>query len=315
MKKITNVSIFRLIGYAILIGVAVLLYAILRPRSYGSPVFERHNTQYWNLPTGTRIPYPLITGKGTKRPYPIIFLEGGPGGPVSNEAVNFRSFLADDGYDVYLYDQVGCGLSSRLNNIREYTAERHRRDLEEIVKTIGSGKVILIGQSWGAILAVLYAASNPGKLEKMVFTGPGPIMPIHPELSHLKAPDSLHLKMPYYSNRQGNELANNIRTRAMAFCATNFGIKLASDKEADDFAGYLNAFVNRSVVYDTASLKEIKPFAGVGYYSQVMTAASFSKTPDPRPRLKGLPIPVLIMKGQSDNQAWGFTHEYLDLFP
>jgi len=54
---------------------------------------------------------------------------------------------------------------------------------------------------------------------------------------------------------------------------------------------------------------------GTGYYDQVMTAQSFSTAPDPRPKLTNTTIPILIMKGQYDNQKWGFTHEYLDLFP
>ncbi|HEV3327471.1 MAG TPA: alpha/beta hydrolase [Puia sp.] len=308
-------NVFRVFRYGILVGIGVFLYAVFWPRTYGSPVFERHNVQYWELQTGSRIAYNLIPGKGHKRPYPIIFLEGGPGGPVSDGAVNFRSFLADDGYDVFLYDLVGCGLSSRLRNVREYTPERHKRDLEEIVERTGAGKVILIGQSWGAMLAVLYATDHPGKLAKMIFTGPGPILPIHSKLSYLPAPDSLHLRKPYYSNQQGNDQANNIRTRAMAFCAKHFGIKLAPDKEADDFASYLNTAVNRSVVADTANIKKNGHLSGVGYYCQVMTYASFGQVQDSRPRLKNLPVPVLVMKGQYDNQPWGFTHEYLDLFP
>jgi proline iminopeptidase len=32
--------------------------------------------------------------------------------------------LADSGYDVYLYDQVGSGRSSRLENIRDYTVQK-----------------------------------------------------------------------------------------------------------------------------------------------------------------------------------------------
>jgi proline iminopeptidase len=223
--------------------------------------------------------------------------------------------LSEEGYDVYLYDQLGGGHSSRLADITGYTADRHKKDLEEIVKKIGAQKVILMGHSWGAILAVLYIADNPGKVEKLILTGPGPIMPAHRELAKLKAPDSLHLREPYYTNRQGNDLANNIRTKAMAFFALRFGKKLASDKEADDFGGYLGSLVDRSTVCDTARIGEIRPAPGAGFYCQVMTMKSLHQVQDPRPKIKGLPIPLLVMKGQCDNQKWGFTHEYLDLFP
>jgi proline iminopeptidase len=36
---------------------------------------------------------------------------------------------------------------------------------------------------------------------------------------------------------------------------------------------------------------------------------------DPRPKLRNSPIPLLVLKGQYDNQKWGYTHEYLELFP
>jgi len=309
-------KLFRFIRYAILLGIVFFLYTVFWPRQYGSlELLQRQEVQYWELSTGSRIAYTLIPGKGSKRPDPIIFLAGGPGGSIGESDIRRLSFLSEDGYDVYLYDMVGCGFSSRLKNIQEYTADRHKRDLEEMVKKIGSPKVILLGQSWGAILAVLFAADNPGRLEKMIFTGPGPIQPVHRELGNLKAPDSLHLRKPYYSNRQGNDQANNIRTRAMAFCALQFGIKLASDKEADDFAAYWNTEVDRSVVCDTANSKRSQPRIGAGFYVQIMTVASFNRTRDPRPNLKNSPIPVLVMKGQCDNQLWGFTHEYLDIFP
>jgi proline iminopeptidase len=138
---------------------------------------------------------------------------------------------------------------------------------------------------------------------------------LRPGLAGVIAPDSLELRKPFYTNHQGNERANNIRTRAMEMFATLFGKKLASDQEADDFAAYLNTQVNWSTVCDTARIREMTLKGGAGFYAQVMTVKSFGSLPDPRPRLQNLPMPLLVMKGQCDNQAWGFTKEYLDLFP
>ena len=183
---------------------------IFRPRNYDSPVFKnRAGTQYWDLPTGSRIGYTLISAKGKKKPYPVIYLHGGPGGYVSGKVIEILSSLSFDGYDVYFYDQVGGGRSGRLENIKEYTVDRHIKDLDEIIKKTGAQKIILIGQSWGAILSVLFLADHPGKVEKIIFTSPGPVFPTHNELAKIKAPDSLHFKEPFYSNRQGNEKANN----------------------------------------------------------------------------------------------------------
>jgi proline iminopeptidase len=127
------------------------------------------------------------------------------------------------------------------------------------------------------------------------------------------APDSLHLRDPYYSNAEGNNNANNIRTTAMKFFAEKFGWKLASDKEADGFSTYLNSEVDRSTVCDSS--KKVKPIGGSGYYVQIITMKTINQVPNPRPKLKNSQIPVLIMKGQCDNQKWGFVTEYLELFP
>lgn len=83
--------------------------------------------------------------------------------------------FSEEGFDIFLYDQIGSEQSERLADINEYTADRHKKDLEELIKKIGSEKVILIGQSWGAILATLFIADSPEKVEKVVLTGAGPI--------------------------------------------------------------------------------------------------------------------------------------------
>ena len=58
------------------------------------------------------------------------------------------------------------------------------------------------------------------------------------KLNHIKAPNSLHLKPPVFTNAQGNAKVKNTRTMAMNFFTVHFGIKLATDKEADEFATY-----------------------------------------------------------------------------
>jgi proline iminopeptidase len=309
-----NKKIFKFIKYALLLCIAIFLFKIFLPGKYNVPQLQkRESTKYWNLPTGSEIGYTLVSAKGKKRPYPIIYLHGGPGGAISNRDIKILSPLSNDGYDVYLYDQIGSGQSARLENINDYTADRHKRDLEEIIKKIGTEKVILIGQSWGAILAVLFTADNSEKIEKIIFTCPGPIYPIRQELANIKAPGSFHLRDPIFTNAQGNEKANNLRTKFISVWAKVSGRKLASDKEADDFATYLNYEVDKSTVCDTSKI--LKAEAGSGFYVGVMTFKSLSDVQDPRSKIKNSKIPVLIMKGQCDNQKWGFTNEYLELFP
>ena len=48
----------------------------------------RQGTKFWKLPTGSKIGYFLISGKGAKKPFPIIYLQGGPGGFISDYNIN-----------------------------------------------------------------------------------------------------------------------------------------------------------------------------------------------------------------------------------
>jgi proline iminopeptidase len=306
------------IAFRIAIGIALItaiLFSglIFLPRTYKvPPIKKRINTQFWVLRDGSTMGYFLVQGKGEKNKSPIIYLHGGPGGHITDNEIQSLAPLADSGFNVYLYDQMGSGQSQRLNDIGDYTVARHVEDLNEIIDKIYAGKVILIGQSWGAILAAMFVAKYPDKVEKIIFTSPGPIFPVNTELVSLTAPDSLHLKNPVYSNAQGNRRANNLRTRAMAFFATRFRLKLAGDKEADEFATLLSYEVNKSTVCDTANIGAME--AGNGFYSSVMTFSNLEQVTDPRPNLQFLKLPVLVLKGQCDNQPWGFTQEYQKLF-
>ena len=302
----------RLIKYTILIGLIIFLSIILYPRNYHVPQFQkRANTFYWDLSTGSRIGYSLIKAKGTKKPYPVIFLQGGPGAPIFDSNIEILSKLSNYGYDVYLYDLVGCGHSNRLENIDEYTVNRHKKDLAEIIKKIGAEKVILIAQSWGALLATNYLADHQAKIEKLIFTGPGPIIPINNQLAGIKAPDSLNLNSPKFTNAKGSQKAYHLRASVVKFTAEKISYKLASDKEMDDFATNLNFELNKSTVVD-ASI--IKPKSGYGYYVHIKTVQSFKKTPNRRDILSKCKTPILIMRGQFDGSKWGYTDEYLNVF-
>jgi proline iminopeptidase len=307
-RKIILVTKYLCLSLALVYAITVFL-----PRKYEVPAIqERAETQYWDLATGSRIAFFHIAANGNRKPYPIIYLHGGPGGHVRDDLIRSLAPLSNDGYDIYFYDQVGSGMSSRLKDITEYTVDRHILDLNAIATELGTEKVIILGQSWGAILGTMYAASFPGKVSRLVLSCPGPIFPLRAELSQVPAPDSFHLRPPFYTNTQGNRMANNFRTKAMNFFAISFAWRLASDEEADAFASFGAYAVNRSAVCDTANIPAMD--AGGGYYAGIRTYKSLMEVKDYRAKLKALDIPVLILKGQCDNQPWGYTYEYTQVF-
>lgn len=309
MKKI----ILKFTKWTILVCFAIFIVKGCIPTTLDVPyITPRATTKYWNLSTGSKIAYTHIAAKGDKKPYPIIYLHGGPGGYVYTKNIETLGKLSESGYDVYLYDQVGCGLSERLEKVKEYTAVRHINDLAAIIKLLGVEKVILVGQSWGGALAVLYSADHLDKIDKIVFTCPGAIKPANEALEKIKAPDSLNLKEPYNPNAKILPIVLNPRYVSIGIWARFFGKKLATDKEAD---GYLTNMANvftKGLVCDSTNV--LKEEGGAGSYCNLNTSVSYGSLKDPRIKLKNNKIPVLVMKGQYDNIDWGYTKEYLDLF-
>ncbi|MFK7955458.1 MAG: alpha/beta fold hydrolase [Lysobacterales bacterium] len=111
--------------------------------------------QFWELPTGSRIAVRKIASPDAQNKNPIIFLHGGPGAYAVGLAQTWQAIskLSDSGRDVYLYDQIGGGLSDRLADISQYTMDRHIEDLRAVRQRTGADQVVLIGSSFGATLA------------------------------------------------------------------------------------------------------------------------------------------------------------------
>ena len=89
-----------------------------------------------------------MPAEGDARGTPVIFLHGGPGTPDMKGDSEYFGRLARSGFDVYVYDEVGTGRSSRLEDPRRYTLTRDVADLEAIREKIGAERVVLIGHSY-----------------------------------------------------------------------------------------------------------------------------------------------------------------------
>ena len=155
-----------------------LYFAVLRPtHSQRADTVSFENTQYWQLPTGSRIAYSEYDPPAgiAVNPDPIVFLHGGPGmrvGPWDHELL---SPLAAYGFRVVLFDQAGSGLSDYLPRVRDYTVARAVADVEAVRQELGADRLLLIGHSWGSTLAASYMAKYPNHVAKVIFYSPGPI--------------------------------------------------------------------------------------------------------------------------------------------
>ena len=103
----------------------------------------------------------------------IIAIHGGPGADYRS-ILNLRHFAADSFYVVF-YDQRGSGLSRR-HDADIYSTQLFINDLDAVIEHYRQSedqKVILMGHSWGAMLATAYINKYPGRVTGAVLMEPG----------------------------------------------------------------------------------------------------------------------------------------------
>ncbi|RSN05712.1 hypothetical protein DMB42_27635 [Nonomuraea sp. WAC 01424] len=286
--------------------------AVFRPAPVPPAAAAPAGVAYWQLPTGSRIAYVKLAGSGTTARPPVVFLHGGPGTPGEGLPEGSED-LAAAGFDVYAYDQVGAGRSTRLADPAGYTVARHVADLEAIRGILGVPKLILVGRSWGGTLSAAYLAAHPDRVARAVLTSPGAIWdPAFP--GGVGSPWD-HL--PAALQEQADALTSSPRMLVQSLLV---GVNpaaaraLVPDAEAD---ARMRALL--LVAKDTTGCAAAAP-APVhgnppGFYSNQVTSEDAAARPDPRPALREVRVPVLIMRGQCDYLKWEVTYDYRRTLP
>jgi len=116
----------------------------------------------------------------------LFCLNGGPGLPCGYVR-DALSWLADKGYRVVAFDQLGCGKSDRPDDASLWTIERYVEEVETVRNALGLGVVHLYGQSWGTWLGMEYALAYPGAFKTITLSnGAGDIPHLVSELLRLR---------------------------------------------------------------------------------------------------------------------------------
>jgi proline iminopeptidase len=106
---------------------------------------------------------------GAPKDKAMIFLHGGPGYNAANFEATTAQQLADQGFFVIVYDRRGEGRS--LDKSAQFTFQQSFQDLNSIYQQYQIKKAILIGHSFGGLLATLYAEQYPKAIESLVLVG------------------------------------------------------------------------------------------------------------------------------------------------
>ena len=104
---------------------------------------------------------------------PLVVLHGGPAG-AHGYMMPYARLALDR--PVVLYDQSGCGRSSAPPELKRYTVARYVIELEELRQQLGFDRMLLLGHSWGGMLAAAYAAKYPDRVAGVVLAGTAPDM-------------------------------------------------------------------------------------------------------------------------------------------
>src|SRR5688572_286842 len=147
----------------ILLSLSLLLVASIAAPQASAQNVEKEG--YVDAGSGVRLFYRLL-GRGGD---PVILIHGGPG--LTSD------YLADDlapmahNHALFVYDQRGIGKSTLVSDSTALAAQRYVEDLEAIRRHLGLEEMTVLGHSWGAAPAALYAMQYPQRVRRIILVG------------------------------------------------------------------------------------------------------------------------------------------------
>lgn len=106
-------------------------------------------------------------------PDTVVILHGGPGFTMEYLAADLEPLA--DRHTLLFYDQRGAGRSTLVSDSTGLSAQRFVDDLEAIRAHFGLKQVTLLGHSWGAGVAALYAARYPASVKQLLIVDGVPL--------------------------------------------------------------------------------------------------------------------------------------------
>ena len=226
---------------------------------------------------GVELHYTVVGDRG---PYALI-LSGGPGEEVSSMA-GVAEHLRQH-YRCVMLEQRGTGRSHLTAYDRStINLNAYIEDIEVLRKHLGVDKLVVVGNSWGMMLALAYGGAHPDAAQAIVTLGSGPISRDYLDVFAANqrlflAPSDRELvdlwSDPAVSARQPEQAAfERIRATAPAyFYDRNAALRYAAELRPSDFnPRVLRAFVQAEPQFDL------------------------------RPLLRSISAPVLLLQGRQD---------------
>lgn len=114
--------------------------------------------------------YYRVVGKNTGNKKPLVLLHGGPGSTHNYFEVLDR-VAEEDGRQLVMYDQIGCGNSYVENRPDLWNSKVWIEELIELRKHLGLDEIHLLGQSWGGMQTLEYVCNyKPEGLKSIILS-------------------------------------------------------------------------------------------------------------------------------------------------
>ena len=119
--------------------------------------------------------YQVIGDEEVPGKLPLVCLHGGPG--AAHDYLEPMAGLAR-GRRVVFYDQLGCGRSPYPEDPSMWTVELFLEEFGEVRDALGLDRLHLFGNSWGGMLAMEYALTEPAGLASLVLASSPASIPL-----------------------------------------------------------------------------------------------------------------------------------------
>lgn len=114
--------------------------------------------------------YYRVVGENTGNKKPLVLLHGGPGSTHNYFEVLDR-LAEEDGRQLVMYDQIGCGESYLDGHPELWNAKTWIDELVALREHLGLDEMHLLGQSWGGMLLLDYVCNyKPEGLKSLILS-------------------------------------------------------------------------------------------------------------------------------------------------
>jgi L-proline amide hydrolase len=114
---------------------------------------------------GYRTWYRIVGNGEEPGKLPLLVLHGGPG--ASHDYLEPLEAMVNTGRRVIFYDQLGGGNSDHPHNPSMWTVELFVEELGAVRKALALDHLHILGQSWGGMLGMEYALTQPSGLASL----------------------------------------------------------------------------------------------------------------------------------------------------